>query len=75
MEKYIEKNTVQETLVIPLFARAKCTELYPQLYRDEGAAQLLQTLSYDFSAMEKSAGKAMQRFGYLEVAMRQRSCL
>ncbi len=72
MEKHIAKNTVQETLVIPLFARAKCTELYPQLYRDEGAAQLLQTLSYDFSAMEKSAGGLMQRFGYLEVAMRQR---
>ena len=30
----IEKNTVQETLIIPLYARKMCSELYPNLYRD-----------------------------------------
>ena len=38
MNYKIEKNTVQETLIIPLYARKMCTELYPNLYRDETAA-------------------------------------
>ena len=33
MKHKIEKNTVQETLIIPLFARKVCSELYPNLYR------------------------------------------
>lgn len=67
----IEKNTVQETLVIPLYARKKCTELYPTLYRDETALRLMKTIDYDFSALEQKSGNLMQRFGFLEVAMRQ----
>ena len=53
MKYHIEKNTVQETLVIPLYGRKMCSELYPNLYRDETALSL------------------MQRFGFLEAAMRQ----
>jgi len=34
MKYKIEKNTVRETLVIPLYARKMCTELYPELFRD-----------------------------------------
>lgn len=37
MKYHIEKNTVQETLVIPLYGRKMCSELYPNLYRDETA--------------------------------------
>ena len=37
MKYKIEKNTVQETLIIPLYSRKLCTELYPNLYRDETA--------------------------------------
>ena len=37
MKYKIEKNTVQETLIIPLYARKVCSELYPNLYRDETA--------------------------------------
>ena len=29
MKYHIEKNTVQETLVIPLYGRKMCSELYP----------------------------------------------
>ena len=35
MKYKIEKNTVQETLILPLYSRKLCTELYPNLYRDE----------------------------------------
>ena len=33
MKCKIEKNTVQETLILPLYSRKLCTELYPNLYR------------------------------------------
>lgn len=71
MKYHIEKNTVQETLVIPLYGRKKCSELYPGLYRDETAIRLMEKIDYDFSLLEKNSGSLMQRFGFLEVAMRQ----
>ena len=71
MKYKIEKNTVQETLVIPLYARKVCSELYPNLYRDETAVRLIDEIDYDFSESEKKSCSLMQRFGSLEVAMRQ----
>ena len=71
MKYHIEKNTVQETLVIPLYGRKVCTELFPNLYRDETSNKLMSQIDYDFSALEKQAKKTMYRFGFLEVAMRQ----
>ena len=71
MRYKIEKNTVQETLIIPLYARKMCSELYPNLYRDEAARRLVNAVDYDFSALEKKSRNSMQRFGFLEVAMRQ----
>ena len=73
MKYKIEKNTVQETLIIPLYARKVCSELYPNLYRDETAVRLIDEIDYDFSEAEKNSRGLMQRFGSLEVAMRQRS--
>ena len=71
MKYKIEKNTVQETLIIPLFARKVCSELYPNLYRDETAVQLIGEIDYDFSNADKNSRSLMQRFGSLEVAVRQ----
>ena len=71
MKYKIKKNTVQETLIIPLYAGKVCTELYPNLYRDETAVRLINEIDYDFSVAEKNSHSLMQRFGALEVAMRQ----
>ena len=71
MKHKIEKNTVQETLILPLYSRKLCTELYPNLYRDETAVCLLDQIDYDFSEAERNSHSPMQRFGALEVAMRQ----
>ena len=54
MKYKIEKNTVQETLIIPLYARKVCSELYPSLYRDETAVRLIDEIDYDFSDAEKN---------------------
>ena len=53
MKCKIEKNTVQETLILPLYSRKLCTELYPNLYRDETAVRLLDQIDYDFSEAAK----------------------
>ena len=71
MKYKIEKNTVQETLVLPLYSRKLCSELYPNLYRDETAVRLIDEINSDFSQAEKNSRSLMQRFGALEVAMRQ----
>ena len=71
MKYKIEKNTVKETLVIPLYGRKKCSELYPSLYRDETAVRLMDMIDYDFSVLEEKSKSVMQRFGFLEAAMRQ----
>ena len=71
MKYKIKKNTVQETLILPLYSRKVCTELYPNLYRDETAVRLIDEIDYDFSEAEKKSRSLMQRFGSLEVAVRQ----
>lgn len=71
MKYKIEKNTVQETLIIPLYARKMCSELYPEIYRDETAGQIIESIDYDFFGLEAKSKGTMQRFGFLEVAMRQ----
>ena len=72
MEKvHIEKNTVQETLVIPLYGRKLCTQIFPNLFRDQKAVELIDRLDYDFSALEKQSKSTVHRFGALEVAMRE----
>ena len=40
MKFKIEKNTVQETLIIPLYAKKLVMDLYPQLFNDKVAAKL-----------------------------------
>lgn len=71
MKTHIEKNTVQETLVIPLYGRKLCTEQFPNLFRDEKAVGLIDRIDYDFSVLEKRSKSFAHRFGALEVAMRE----
>ncbi|MBQ1520420.1 MAG: class I SAM-dependent methyltransferase [Clostridia bacterium] len=71
MSYHIEKNSVQETLVIPLYGRKLCTERFPNLFRDEKAVELIGRIDYDFSALEKRSKSFAHRFGALEVAMRE----
>ncbi|MBR0214398.1 MAG: class I SAM-dependent methyltransferase [Solobacterium sp.] len=67
---HIEKNTVQETLIIPLFGRMICAEHYPELLADPEAERICASLDYDFSAKRKVMESAPGLFGALEVAQR-----
>ena len=53
MKHKIEKNSVQETLVIPLYARKICSELYPNIYKDETAINLINNLDYGGNCKSK----------------------
>lgn len=67
----IEKNTVQETLIVPLYGRKMCTEKFPTLYSDSFAVDFCNKLDYDFSDLEKKRDNVLYEFGGLEAAMRQ----
>lgn len=71
MKYHIEKNSVQETLVIPLYGRKLCTERFPNLFQDRKAVELIERLDYDFSELENQANSMAHQFGALEVAMRE----
>jgi O-methyltransferase involved in polyketide biosynthesis len=67
----IEKNSVQETLIIPLYGRKMCSEKFPELYTDIFSKKLCERLDYDFSELEKKKNSFLYEFGSLEAAMRQ----
>lgn len=67
----IEKNTVQETLIVPLYGRKMCSEKFPELYMDVFAKELCERIDYDFTDLEKKNSSFLYEFGSLEAAMRQ----
>lgn len=71
----IEKNTVQETLLVPLYGRKMCSEKFPELYTDIFAKNLCDSLDYDFSELERKNNSFLYEFGSLEAAMRLFLCL
>ncbi|MBR6352253.1 MAG: class I SAM-dependent methyltransferase [Firmicutes bacterium] len=71
MKYHIEKNTVQETLIIPLFGRHVCSEHFPELFSDPEAKRICDSLDYDFSEGRKKMESPAGLFGSIEVAQRQ----
>ncbi len=72
MQKYhIEKNTVQETLIIPLYGRKVCSDSFPNLFKDPEAERICNLLDYDFAEKGKRMESGVGLFGALEVAQRQ----
>ena len=68
MMKYkIEKGSVQETLLIPLYGRKMAMDLYPDLFADKECQTLLERIAFDAPPM--SGIKA--RIGALMAATRQ----
>lgn len=72
---HIEKGSVQETLIIPLYGRKLCAEQFPTLYQDEFAANICESIDYDFSKLKSKENSAMYQFGALEGAMREKDML
>lgn len=76
MEKiHIEKGSVQETLIVPLYARKLCAEQFPTLYQDKYSGMICSRLDYDFSQFKKKENSSLYQFGGLEGAMREKDML
>ncbi len=71
MKYHIEKNTVQETLIIPLYGRKVCSDRFPHLFKDPEAERICGMLDYDFAEKGKRMESGAGLFGALEVAQRQ----
>lgn len=48
MKIKIEKNTVQETLIIPLYAKKVAMDLYPELFHDEECQRIFENIEYSY---------------------------
>lgn len=55
----IETNTVMETLVMPLYGRAVCSQRYPQIFQDSSAEEVITKIDYDFSQLKYSEATIM----------------
>ena len=67
----IEKNTIQETLLISLYARKNCTEHFPQLFSDPTADRIWQRLDSDFEDIAKKMEGMTGNFNALASAQLQ----
>ena len=67
----IEKNTVQETLVMPLYGKAWAVRNYPDLFHDTDCQKLMERLDYDFSTMQAQEGGVKMKIAALAAATRQ----
>lgn len=71
----MKPGSVQETLVIPLYARKLCAQQFPTLYTDEYAAAICERIDYDFSQWKQKETRLMYQFGGLEGAMREKDMI
>lgn len=58
MEKYkIKKDSVQETLIIPLYGRKLAMDMYPENFKDYDCQQLFERIDYDYPKQNKLMAK------------------
>lgn len=66
--KYIiQKGTVQETLIIPLYGRKMAMDMFPDLFHDKECQVLFERIDYKFESM----GQNKSKIGALMAATRQ----
>ena len=58
---HIEKNTVQETLIIPLYGRKVCSEHFPDLFKDPEAKKFPGAV-IAFDSCNRRGAKIMIKF-------------
>jgi O-methyltransferase involved in polyketide biosynthesis len=68
-EVTLNSQTIQETMLIPLWGRAKYSKLYPQLLKDPIAEEIIKKIDYDFSTFDDKLGE-YGGIGYLVRARR-----
>ena len=67
----VEKGSVQETLVIPLYARHVLAQRWPELCEGVDTSAIINRVNYDFTDQARLMDTAFGKFGALEVAQRE----
>lgn len=54
---YIEKGSIEETMIGPLWARATFSKQYPDILKDPKAVEIKNKMNYDFSELKEFLGE------------------
>ncbi len=71
MKYHIKENSVEETLVIPLYARYIAEGAYPYLKGNRDTKKIIDSLDYDFSTKGKKMLSIAGLYGALECVQRE----
>ena len=52
----IKRGTPQETLMFPLYGRYKANQMYPQLFKDVTAKEIISRIDYDIEQSDMGKG-------------------
>ncbi|MDR1439435.1 MAG: class I SAM-dependent methyltransferase [Clostridiales bacterium] len=52
----MEDQTVQSTMLLAVYGRAKASRLFPDILRDEEAMRIVESADYDFTSIDKTYG-------------------
>ena len=66
MKLKIQNGSVQETLMLPLYGRAYCSQKYPTLFPDKVSEEMAAKIDYDFDSLE------FKEFAVITWAIRKR---
>ncbi|MDR1158517.1 MAG: class I SAM-dependent methyltransferase [Oscillospiraceae bacterium] len=53
-EAGLQDQTVQATMLLPVYGRAKASRMFPDILRDDGAIRIVDSMDYDFTRISKS---------------------
>ena len=71
MKYKIEHNSVEETLIIPLYARYIAELKYPNLKGNRNTKDIIDSIDYDFKSKEKKMTSKIGLYGTLECIQRE----
>ncbi|MDR1062214.1 MAG: class I SAM-dependent methyltransferase [Clostridiales bacterium] len=52
----LQDQTVQATMLLPVYGRAKGSRMFPDILRDDGAIRIVDSMDYDFARIDKHYG-------------------
>jgi O-methyltransferase involved in polyketide biosynthesis len=52
----LQEQTVQSTMLLAIYGRAKASRMFPDILRDSEAIRIVDSIEYDFTDIEKSYG-------------------
>jgi len=71
MKYQIKPNSVEETLIIPLYGRLIAEEKYPNIKGNRNTQEIVDSIDYDFASKRKKMTSVIGLYGALECVQRE----